>query len=115
MSRAFSPTTLLRMAALLACATILVPAQAADKPLTAQQQRMKSCNSEASGQQLKGDARRQFMSQCLKGESSGPERTAQQEKMATCNREATAKHMKGDDRRSFMSRCLRGSPAAAGR
>lgn len=83
-----------------------------------QQQRMKSCNAEASGKRLKSDARRQFMSQCLKGESNGRQLTSQQEKMATCNREASARHMKGEDRRSFMSECLggrHGAPAAAGR
>ena len=109
---------LLSIAAALACAAALTPLHAADKPLTAQQQRMKSCNAEASGKELKGDERRQFMSRCLKGESNGRDLTAQQEKMVTCNREAAAKHLKGDDRRGFMSHCLRaepGSPAAAGR
>jgi hypothetical protein len=37
-----------------------------DKPLTAQQERMKSCNAEAGGKSLKGDERRQFMSKCLR-------------------------------------------------
>ena len=36
--------------------------------LTAQQQRMKDCNSQASG--MKGDARKQFMSTCLSGGSA---------------------------------------------
>ena len=43
---------------------IAAPANA----LTAQQQRMKDCNSQASG--MKGDARKQFMSTCLSGGSS---------------------------------------------
>jgi hypothetical protein len=42
---------------------ITAPANA----LTAQQQRMKDCNSQASG--MKGDARKQFMSTCLSGGS----------------------------------------------
>lgn len=109
---------LLPIAAALACAVSLTPVRAADKPLTAQQQRMKSCNAEAGGKQLKGDERRQFMTRCLKGDSNGRDLSAQQERMVTCNREASGKHMKGDDRRSFMSQCLRaegGSKAAAGR
>ena len=43
---------------------IAAPANA----LTAQQQRMKDCNSQASG--MKGDARKQFMSTCLSGGSA---------------------------------------------
>jgi hypothetical protein len=34
---------------------------------TTQQEKMKSCNAQASKQQLKGDARQNFMSSCLKG------------------------------------------------
>lgn len=33
-----------------------------------QQERMKNCNKEAKGKQLKGDARKQFMSECLKAD-----------------------------------------------
>jgi hypothetical protein len=51
------------------------PVKAADKPAKeepkaggeTQQNRMKSCNAEASKKQLKGDERRAFMSTCLKG------------------------------------------------
>jgi len=38
---------------------------AADKPVTAQQQKMKECNAEAKTKSLKGDERRKFMSSCL--------------------------------------------------
>ena len=48
---------------------IAAPANA----LTAQQQRMKDCNSQASG--MKGDARKQFMSTCLSG--GAPQGSAQ--------------------------------------
>lgn len=34
----------------------------------AQQQRMKACNADAAKQELKGDARKKFMSECLKGD-----------------------------------------------
>ena len=37
------------------------------KKLTPQQEKMKSCNSLASSQGLSGDARKKFMSSCLKG------------------------------------------------
>ena len=35
--------------------------------LTAQQEKMKSCNADATAKGLKGDARKTFMSECLKG------------------------------------------------
>lgn len=43
---------------------------AAKKPLTTQQQRMKDCNAEAKAKSLKKDARKTFMSSCLKGKGS---------------------------------------------
>ncbi|ALM82640.1 PsiF family protein [Bordetella sp. N] len=39
------------------------------KTLTPQQQRMKDCNGQASGKSLTGDARKTFMSTCLKSKS----------------------------------------------
>jgi hypothetical protein len=36
-------------------------------PMTAQQERMKTCNAKASELKLAGDTRKQFMSSCLKG------------------------------------------------
>ncbi|EAO6776678.1 TPA: PsiF family protein [Salmonella enterica] len=39
---------------------------ATEKPLTPQQQRMTTCNQQATEQSLKGDDRSKFMSACLK-------------------------------------------------
>ena len=39
---------------------------AAERTLTPQQQRMTSCNQQATAQALKGDGRNKFMSACLK-------------------------------------------------
>ena len=106
---------------MLSTLALYLPAAAADQQLTAQQERMKSCNAQASGKQLKGDDRQAFMSRCLKGEGEEEQRTAQQDKMITCNREASDKHLNGDQRRAYMSDCLRaekGGPrtsAAGGR
>ncbi len=36
-----------------------------EKPVTAQQQKMKECNAEAKTKSLKGDERKKFMSTCL--------------------------------------------------
>jgi len=79
---------------------------------TAQQEKMKSCNAEASTKALKGDERKKFMSQCLsaKGAAATEEKklTPQQEKMKSCNADASAKNLKGDERKKFMSQCLKG-------
>ena len=85
-------------------------AQEKDKQPTAQQERMKSCNAQAGGKKLEGDARKKFMSSCLKGQESGAsdKQTAQQERMKSCNKEAGDKKMKGDERKKFMSACLKG-------
>ena len=80
-------------------------AQAADeKKLTPQQEKMKMCNAEAGEKKLEGDARKTFMSECLKATKVG----TPQDKMKTCNKAATAKGLKGEDRKSFMSECLSG-------
>ena len=74
--------------------------------LNPQQQRMKDCNADASAENLKGDAREQFMSTCLKAKP-GAATNSQQEKMKACNAQATAKKLDGDPRRKFMVECLR--------
>jgi hypothetical protein len=91
------------------------------KQLTPQQQRMSDCSKASKG--LKGDEHRQFMSDCLKKDSTidtsvpaktGPKptdgKTAQQEKMKTCNADADKDKLKGDARTKFMSDCLKGEP-----
>jgi uncharacterized protein YlxW (UPF0749 family) len=96
--------------AMLSLALLALPAHAQEKkePSAAQkkqQERMKSCNERAGVQKLEGDARKKFMSSCLKGEEKG---SAQQDRMAACNKEAASKGVKGDDRKKFMSGCLKG-------
>ena len=83
---------------------------AAEKTLTPQQQRMTTCNQQATAQTLKGDARKTYMSDCLKNSKSGPEEkslTPQQQKMKDCNAQAGQKALKGDERKTFMSTCLK--------
>ena len=74
-----------------------------DKKLTPQQEKMKACNAEAADK--KGDERKTFMSQCLKGGAAMP--VTQQDKMKKCNADASAKALKGDERKGFMSECLK--------
>ncbi|TEZ00017.1 hypothetical protein BOH76_16050 [Escherichia coli] len=83
---------------------------AAERALTPQQQRMTSCNQQATAQALKGDARKTYMSDCLKNSKSAPGEkslTPQQQKMRECNNQATQQSLKGDDRNKFMSACLK--------
>ncbi len=70
---------------------------------TAQQEKMKPCNADATAKALKGDERKAFMSTCLKAKPAA----TQQEKMKTCNADATTKALKGDERKTFMSDCLK--------
>ena len=72
-----------------------------------QQERMKDCNAKAADK--KGDARKSFMSACLKGEDAAPSaaQRAQQSRMTACNKQATEKKLKGDERKKFMSSCLK--------
>lgn len=69
---------------------------------TAQQEKMKTCNADASAKTLKGDERKAFMSNCLKAKPA-----TQQDKMKTCNADAGTKALKGDERKAFMSDCLK--------
>lgn len=85
-------------------ASAIAAPQAAKKDPTPQQQRMSTCNTQATGK--KGDERKTFMSSCLKGET--PAKTTQQQKMTSCNKDASAKSLKGDERKAFMSTCLKG-------
>ncbi|MEW7313775.1 PsiF family protein [Buttiauxella gaviniae] len=82
---------------------------AADKAMTPQQQRMTTCNQQATSQTLKGDARKTYMSNCLKNSQSTPAEkslTPQQQKMKECNAEAGKQTLSGDARKTFMSNCL---------
>jgi hypothetical protein len=72
---------------------------------TAQQNKMTTCNADASAKSLKGDERKTFMSTCLKA-APAPAAT-QQEKMKTCNATAGTQALKGDARKAFMSDCLK--------
>ncbi|MEK1910178.1 MAG: PsiF family protein [Pseudomonas chlororaphis] len=72
---------------------------------TAQQNKMTTCNADATAKALKGDERKAFMSTCLKATPAAA--ATPQERMKTCNADATAKALKGDERKAFMSTCLK--------
>jgi hypothetical protein len=85
----------------------------------AQQDRMKSCNKDASAKALKGDERKAFMKGCLSGKAvtapapapaSAPAtatKMTQQDKMKACSKDAKEKALKGDERKKFMADCLK--------
>jgi hypothetical protein len=70
-----------------------------------QNDKMKSCNADATAKAMKGDERKAFMKDCL---SSKPvvAMQSQQNKMKTCNADPKAKTLKGDERKAFMKSCL---------
>jgi hypothetical protein len=81
-----------------------------------QQDKMKTCNADATKKELKGDDRKKFMSECLSAAAPEPEKkelSSSQERMKTCNADAAKKDLKGDDRKKFMSECLSGKSAEA--
>lgn len=86
---------------------------AAAKPMTTQQQKMADCSHQSKG--MKGDAHKQFMSNCLKGKSdmaASSDKMSQQDKMKSCNAQAGKEKLKGDARKGFMSGCLKSDKGA---
>jgi hypothetical protein len=77
--------------------------------LTDQQAKMKTCNAQAGQKKLAGDARKQFMSECLSAKGDAPKVSAQQQKMKDCNVQAGQQKLKGEARKKFMSTCLSGN------
>jgi len=75
-----------------------------EKAKTSQQAKMSACSKEATDKSLKGDDRKQFMSQCLSSS-----KLSQQDRKKACSKEASDKSLKGDDHKKFMSQCLKDS------
>lgn len=79
-----------------------------NKPRTPQQERMAACGHKSKG--MKGDERRKFMSECLKGKDMPMENKDKmmmpQERMKTCNAEADHKKLMGNERKDFVHECL---------
>lgn len=101
---------------------------------TAQQNKMATCNADAKTQNLTGDKRQAFMSNCLKAAPAATSAmpaatpaatpatpatkpataavpakvlTPQQQKMKDCNAAAKTQAPKGDAHKAFMSNCLK--------
>jgi len=77
---------------------------------TAQQNKMTTCNADATTKALKGDERKAYMSTCLKAAPAANDAktlTPQQQKMKDCNATAKTQALAGDARKTFMSTCLK--------
>lgn len=72
-----------------------------------QQDKMKTCNADATAKAMKGDERKAFMKDCLSAKPMAAA-NSQQSRMKTCNADAAAKALRGDERKAFMKTCLSG-------
>lgn len=70
--------------------------------------RMSKCSAEAKEKGLKGDARKEHMSQCLRSPVS-------QAATKECSASAAEKGLKGERRKEFVTECVKGkTPASVG-
>lgn len=70
--------------------------------------RMSKCSAEAKDKGLKGEARKEHMSQCLRSPVS-------QAAAKECNASASEKGLKGERRKEFVNECVKSkTPAAVG-
>ena len=90
-----------RIAILLACAALALGAQA-----TTQQDKMKSCNTQATGK--KGDERKAFMKECLSagGAASAPAAPVADAAAAACDKSAADKKLHGAAAKSHVKKCM---------
>ena len=74
--------------------------------------RQKDCNAQASEQNLAGDPRKAFMSDCLTGqakEGSGSSTAGTQQRLEqACDTTARGRSLTGDELKSFLAECLKG-------
>lgn len=71
----------------------------------AQTTRMSQCSADAKEKGLKGDARKDFMSQCLRSSES-------QAATRQCNADATEKGLTGEKRKDFLKACAKSKAAS---
>jgi hypothetical protein len=97
-------------AVLIAASALLIAAghgafAAEEKGNKPQTTRMSQCSADAKEKGLKGDARKEYMSQCLRNPQA---RTAAKE----CGSAAAEKGLKGEQRKAFVNDCVRSKEAA---
>jgi len=95
------------LASLIAFAALqTTPLLASEASSKAQTTRMSQCSAQAKEKGLKGDARKEHMSQCLRSPVS-------QAATKECSASAAEKGLKGERRKEFVTDCVK-SKAAAG-
>src|SRR3954465_4665422 len=87
-------------------AFISVPVLGADG-LTADQQRLRACNTQAKHKGLEKTARSRFITDCLNGRKGARPLTPIQAKNQACTKEADSRKLEGAARRGFMSDCTK--------
>lgn len=85
---------------------VSAPAPAADG-LTADQQRLRACNTQAKHKGLEKTARSRFITDCLNGRKGDRPLTPIQAKNQACTKEADSRKLEGAARRGFMSDCTK--------
>jgi hypothetical protein len=73
----------------------------------AQTSRMSECSTQAKEKGLKGEARKEHMSQCLR-------KPAAQAAAKECGTAATEKGLKGERRREFVAECVKSKSGSVG-
>jgi len=73
--------------------------------LTPEQQRLRSCNTQAKAKGLASRERSRFITDCLNGRHGKRPLTPLQARNEACTREADSRHLDGAARRGFMSDC----------
>ena len=101
--RSLAATYCLAAGLLLATPSLAQQSKPPSPAQAAQQQRMSSCNAEASQRELKGDARQSYMSACLGGKMN------QTTLMKVCNAQASQDKLASDNRKTYLSTCLKKS------
>ena len=104
-------------AAAVAMTAFALPARAADAAARAptQQEKFAACAHQSKG--IKGEERRKFMSDCLKGRATSgaalearndaPADAAGAERIRACKATAGDRNLHGEERRAFMVSCLK--------
>lgn len=100
-----------------AVSALVFPARAAETEPRAptQQEKFAACGHQSKG--LKGEERRQFMSDCLKGRGTSAAAlearndattdAAGEERIRACKTAAAGRNLHGEERRAFMVSCLK--------
>jgi len=73
--------------------------------LTPEQQRLRSCNTQAKEKGLSSRERSRFITDCMNGRKGKRPLTPLQARNEVCTKEADSRHLEGAERRGFMSDC----------